>query len=152
MVRINGKSFGLFLLVLTDVFIGSKAVQHVERLLEADQTCGVPKTEGPRRELLMLRQALWTLVRHLEVEPTDCAVERAIRPGIPWRKGSFGTKSADGSRFVEVMMTMVATLKQQHLHVLDYLTAACEAALPGEPVPSLLPSPGDIQKLLRLAA
>jgi hypothetical protein len=33
-------------------------------------------------------------------------------------------------------MTVAATLKQQHRNVLDYLTAACEAALYGEPPPS----------------
>jgi len=58
---------------------------------------------------------------------------------VQWRKGSFGTQSKDGSCFVEGMMTVVATLKQQKRNVLDYLTAAHEAALRGEPAPSLLP-------------
>jgi transposase len=93
--------------------------QEVERLLEAGQTCGVPKAEGVCREILKLHQALWTFVRHDGLEPTNNAAERAIRPGVLWRKGSFGTHSADGSRFVEAMMTVVATLKQQHRHVLD---------------------------------
>ena len=91
-------------------------------------------------------------MRHPEVEPTNNAAERAIRPGVLWRKGSFGTQSADGSRFVEAMMTMVATLKQQHRHVLNYLTTACEAALQGQPIPSLLPSPADLVQLIRPAA
>ena len=65
---------------------------------------------------------------------------RSIRPGVLWRKGSFGTQSAAGSRFVESMMTVVATLKQQRRNVLEYLTAACEAALLGEAAPSLLPA------------
>lgn len=113
--------------------------QEVERLLEAGSTCGVAKTEGVCREILKLRQALWTFV-HLEgVEPTNNAAERALRPGVLWRKGSFGTHSAQGSRFVEAMMTVVATLKQQHRKPLDYLTAACEAALRDETAPSLLP-------------
>jgi hypothetical protein len=30
-----------------------------------------------------------------------------------------------GSRFVEAMMTVVATLKQQHRNPLDYITAVC---------------------------
>src|SRR5215468_5463782 len=64
---------------------------------------------------------------------------RAIRPGVLWRKGSFGTQSARGSRFVEAMMTVVTTLKQQHRNVLTYLTEACEAAYTGLPAPSLLP-------------
>jgi transposase len=121
---------------------------EVERLLEAGQTCGVPKTEGMCREILKLRQALWTFVRHVGVEPTNHAAERAIRPGVLWRKGSFGTQSADGSRFVEAMMTVVATLRQQHRNVLDYLTAACEAAVHGETAPSLLPTPDALKELM----
>src|SRR5262250_2494268 len=65
---------------------------------------------------------------------------RSIRPGVLWRKGSFGTQSAAGSCFVESMMTVVATLKQQQRSALEYLTAACEAALRGEAAPSLLPA------------
>jgi transposase len=126
--------------------------REVERLLEAGQTCGVPKTEGTCREILKLHQALWTFVRHPEVEPTNNAAERAIRPGVLWRKGSFGTQSAQGSRFVEAMMTVVATLKQQHRNVLDYLTTACEAALRGEAAPCLLPSPAQIEQWMRPAA
>jgi transposase len=126
--------------------------QEVDRLLEAGQTCGVPKTEGTCREILRLRQALWTFVRHPEVEPTNNAAERAIRPGVLWRKGSFGTQSAEGSRFVEAMMTVVATLKQQHRNVLEYLTAACEATLHGKAAPSLLPTPAALAQILRPAA
>jgi hypothetical protein len=65
---------------------------------------------------------------------------RAIRPGVQRRKISFGTQSEDGSRFVESMMTVVATLKQHKRNVLEYLTAAHEAALRGEAAPSLLPA------------
>jgi transposase len=114
--------------------------REVERLLEAGSRCGVPKTEGVCRDILKRRQALWTFV-HLEgIEPTNNASERAIRPGVLWRKGSFGTQSAQGSRFVEAMMTVVATLKQQHRNPLAYLMAACEAVLRDEVAPSLLPA------------
>jgi hypothetical protein len=50
------------------------------------------------------------------------------------------------------MMTVVATLKQQHRNVLDYVTAACEAALCGEPAPSLLPTPDALNQGMRPAA
>ena len=113
--------------------------QEVERLLEAGSRCGVPKTAGMCRDILKRREALWTFVQVEGVEPTNNTAERSIRPGVLWRKGSFGTQSAEGSRFVESMMTVVATLKQQQRHVLEYLTAACEAALRGEAAPSLLP-------------
>ena len=82
--------------------------REVERLLEASSTCGVPKTEGVCRDLLKRREALWTFVPLEGVEPTNNVAERAIRPGVLWRKGSFGTQSAQGWRFVKAMMTVVA--------------------------------------------
>ena len=73
-------------------------------------------------------------------EPTNNAAERVLRPGVLWRKGSFGTQSEAGARFVESMMTVVTTLRQQKRSVLAYLIAACAAALRGEAAPSLLPA------------
>jgi transposase len=115
--------------------------RKVERLLEAGSQGGVAKTEGTCREILKRREALWTFVQVEGVEPTNNTAERSIRPGVQWRKGSFGTQSEGGSRFVESMMTVVATLKQQNRNVMDYLTAAHEAVLRDEPAPSLLPEP-----------
>ena len=114
--------------------------REVERLLEVGSRCGVPKTEGTCRDILKRREALWTFVQVEGVEPTNNTAERAIRPGVLWRKGSFGTQSAEGSRFVESMLTVVTTLKQQQRNVLEYLTAACAAALRGDAAPSLLPA------------
>jgi transposase len=124
----------------------------VERLLEAGQTGGVPHTEGTWRDIFTRRQALWTCVRQEGGEPTNHAAERAIRPGVLWRQGSFGTQSPEGSRVVETMMTVVATRKQQHRQVLSYVTAACEAALRGEAAPALLPTPAATEALLCPAA
>jgi transposase len=114
--------------------------REVARLLEAGRRCGIPKTAGTCRDILQRREALWTFVQVEGVEPTNNTAERAIRAGVLWRKGSFGTQSAEGSRFVERMMSVGATLKQQQRDVLEYLTAACEAALGGEAAPSLLPA------------
>jgi transposase len=111
----------------------------VERLLEAGSRWGVPKTAGTGRDILKRREALWTFVQGEGVEPTKKTAERSIRPGVLWRKGSFGTQSAEGSRFVESMRTVGATLQQPPRHVLASLTAACAAALRGEAAPSLVP-------------
>ena len=114
--------------------------REVERLLEVGGRCGVLKTAGTCRDILKRRQALWTFVQVEGVEPTNNTAERSIRPGVLWRKGSFGTQSAEGSRFVESRLTVVATLKQQQRSVLEYLTTACEATLRGKEAPSLLPA------------
>ena len=62
-----------------------------------------------------------------------------LRHGVLWRKSSFGTHSEAGSRFVERVMTVVTTLRQQNRNVLAYLTLACQAARTGQSAPSLLP-------------
>jgi transposase len=112
---------------------------RVEALLEEGAACGHEKAAGRCRKILTLRLALWTFVRHEGVEPTNNAAERALRPGVIWRKLSFGSASERGSRFAERMLTVAATCRQQGRNVLQYLVAACEAHARGEPAPSLLP-------------
>jgi len=85
--------------------------------------------------------ALWTFAYVDGVEPTNNAAERALRPAVLWRKGSFGTQSDAGSRFVERIMTVAATCKQQGRSLLDFLVAASTATRLGLPPPSLLPAP-----------
>jgi transposase len=113
--------------------------RHVARLLKAGQTWGMGTTEGGCREGLKVSAALWTCVRGEGVEPTHHAAERASRPGVLGRTGRLGTQRANGSCFVEAMMTVGATLKQQQRNLLTYRTEACQAAYLGLPAPSLLP-------------
>ena len=108
-------------------------------LLRQGSLCGVQKVTGRCREILKLEGALFTFVRMTGVEPTNNVAERTVRPAVLWRKGSFGTDSENGSRFVERILTVVATLRIQKRNVLDFVTAACEARLRGQAAPSLLP-------------
>jgi len=114
--------------------------RRVEALLTEAAQCRQKWTAATAREVLKLKDALWTFVSTEGVEPTNNAAERALRPAVIWRKVSFGTQSDRGSRFVERIMTVAATLKQQDRNVLDYLTAACIAKLRHEEPPSLLPA------------
>jgi transposase len=82
--------------------------------------------------------ALWTFARVEGVEPTNNVAERALRPAVLWRKGSFGSDSEAGSRFAERLLTVAATCRQQGRRLLDILVAAGEALLQGTPAPSLL--------------
>ena len=120
------------------VYISTVRIR-IRELLQQGETCDHAKTAATCKQILNVEPALWTFVRKEGVEPTNNAAERALRHGVIWRKTSFGTQSAQGSLFVERMMTVVATLRQQNRNVLDYLTDACEAALQGDPPPSLLP-------------
>ena len=117
---------------------------RVEALLEQCAGSGHTKSARKCEEILKLRAALGTFVWREGVEPTNNAAERALRPAVLWRKGSFGSASERGSRFVERMLTVSATCRQQGRNILDYLTAACEAHERGEPVPSLLPANSEL--------
>jgi transposase len=97
------------------------------------------KTRRTCENILKLEAALWTFVRVEGVEPTNNSAERGLRRAVLWRRRSFGTQSEDGSHFVERVLTAVTTLRQQNRDVLDYLTAACAAAMRGDAAPSLLP-------------
>jgi transposase len=110
------------------------------RLLRHGQSNPDRKAAGLCRELTKWWAALWTFARVDGAEPTNNVSERALRPAVLWRKGSFGSDSEAGSRFAERLLTVVATCRQQGRHLLDLLVAASEAALRGTAAPSLLPA------------
>ena len=109
------------------------------RLLEQGLWGEDPKAETLCWQLKQRWQALWTFGRVEGVEPTNNAAERALRPGVLWRKGSFGSQSQRGSRFAEVMMTVAASCRQQKRNLLAFLMEACRATLSGRQIPSLVP-------------
>ena len=73
------------------------------------------------------------------VEPTNNAAERALRRAVLWRRKSFGTQSASGSRFAGRALTAVASLRQQGRDVLEYLAGVCRDALGSEACEGLIP-------------
>jgi len=113
--------------------------RKVECLLLRGTQSANRDVRGTCRELYEHRQWLWTFLRHEGVEPTNNAGERSLRHAVIWRKLSFGTQSASGSRFVETMMTVIETCRQQRRNVFVFVTNAVEAHLAHQPAPSLLP-------------
>lgn len=105
-------------------------------------TAGHPVAQSLCRSLLTLEPALWTFVTVPGVEPTNNRAEQALRPAVLWRKGSFGTHSPAGSRFVERMLTVTASCRQQARPLLPFLIDAVTAARADTPPPSLLPAAG----------
>jgi transposase len=80
----------------------------------------------------------FTFVHEEGVEPTNNAAERALRTAVQWRKIMFGTRSDDGERAVERLLTVTRTCQLQHLNALVYLTAAIVAYRRHHTVASLL--------------
>ena len=110
--------------------------EEVRVLLERGAVCGCAKTASVCRQLLGVESSLWTFAGRGGVEPTNNAAERAVRHAVCWRKTSYGTDRERGSRFVERILTVVATCRQQGRGILDFLIQA----LNGNHKPSLLPA------------
>lgn len=115
---------------------------HIQRLLLQGSTArwASKKTHRACRELLGWEEAMWRFLDEPDLPPTNNLAERCLRRPVLWRKGSFGTDSADGSRFVERILTVVATLTAQDRDVFDYLVHAHVDHAAGRPVSSLLPA------------
>jgi transposase len=85
------------------------------------------------------REDLWRFIEVKDVEPTNNAAERSLRHAVIWRKLSFGTQSAGGSRFVERMLTVIETARQRKINAFEWLTQAIQAKLNKQPCPKLQP-------------
>jgi transposase len=112
--------------------------EEVNSLLLRGVFSGNSKLMGMCKPLYDHRDWLWTFLDVDGVEPTNNASERALRPAVIWRKLSFGTQSAKGSRFVETILTVVETCHRQSRNSFQYLTAAMQAHFAGQQAPSLL--------------
>lgn len=113
----------------------------VRKALQAGVECGHPATAATCAEVQAHFESLWTFVRIEGVEPTNNFAERQVRDPVKWRRTSFGTDGARGSRFVERILTVVATLRQHGRNLLEFLAQARAAYLHGLPMPALLPMP-----------
>jgi transposase len=107
--------------------------------VQAGTASGSAAAQALCQELVRLDEALWRFAFQKGVEPTNNAAERALRHAVCWRKTSYGTDSDAGSRFVERILTVVASCRQQGRNVLEYLTVCCESMLHQTTPPSLLP-------------
>lgn len=120
-------------------------IKRVETLLEKGADSGEPLA-GQCRRIFNQRQYLWTFVYDASVEPTNNLAERTIRQAVLWRKGSFGTQSERGARYVERILTVCATCRLQGRSVIEYVRDACRCHLNGVPVPSLIKTSGFLAK------
>lgn len=112
--------------------------QEITDLLRYGAELSSPKASGMCRTLLRHEPSLWVFLDRPCVEPTNNAAERALRTAVLWRKRSFGTDSPTGSRFVERILTAVASLRTRGAKVLHFLVTVCIAARAGLAPPSLI--------------
>ena len=83
-------------------------------------------------------ERLFAFIYHSGVEPTNNIAERSQRRGVCKRDRTFGTQTSAGSRYVERILTTVATCRQQGTNTLTYLTEALVAYINGASPPPLI--------------
>ncbi len=114
--------------------------KEFERLLLRGRNSGNKRLIGMCKELYKHRSWLWTFTEIAGLEPTNNTAERALRPAVIYRKLSFGTQSASGSRFIERLLTVSETCRLQNRSPFEYLVAAMTSHFAHQPPPSLLPT------------
>jgi transposase len=113
--------------------------REVDSLLLRGVFSANPRLIGMCRELYEHREWLWTFLNDERVEPTNNVAERSLRHPVIWRKLSFGTQSAAGSRFVETLLTTIETCRQQERNVFEFVRKSVEDHFHHQTGPSLLP-------------
>jgi transposase len=113
----------------------------VQQALSRGAACASEKTAATCRMLLEGEEHLWTFLRVRGIELTNNSAERALRHAVLWRKASGGTASEWGRRFVERVLSVAATCRQQGRNVLEFLTDCFKAQQSGQRIPSLLSQP-----------
>ena len=111
---------------------------EIEGLLLRGAFSGNKRLMGMCNELYDHRQWLWAFLDHEDVQPTNNGSERALRHAVIWRKLSFGTQSASGSRFAETMLTVIETCRQQGRNTFTFVADAVHAHVAGHAPASLL--------------
>jgi len=73
--------------------------------------------------LLLEKENLFEFVKNPEVDGTNSAAERAIRPPVVARKISGGSRSYAGAKNYEILLSVVQTLRQNEKNLLDHGSA-----------------------------
>ena len=91
--------------------------RRVRALLEEGAKRDVPKCVT----ILKVESLLWTFTKKKDIEPTNNAAERNIRPAVLWKKRSFGVESERGGQYVESMLSIWATSRRNGVNPIVFL-------------------------------
>jgi len=106
---------------------------RIRLLLEEGVRQGVAKCDT----ILKVEPMLWTFTKEKDIEPTNNAAERAIRPAVLWRKRSFGVESARGAQYVESMLSIWATSRCNGVNPIVFLRKLIHASRSKAHTPSI---------------
>jgi transposase len=88
--------------------------------------------------LILKAEAMWTFTEVEGCPPTNNLAERSLRKPVLWRKGSLGSQSEWGCRFVERILTVVESLRAQSRELLPFIVETLLATAQGRAPPSVV--------------
>jgi hypothetical protein len=74
------------------------------------------ESDNIRKRLIKFKNELFVFLKYPAIEPTNNFAERGVRPGVLFRKISFGNRTKLGQKSVALIMTIIKTAK---LRLLD---------------------------------
>jgi hypothetical protein len=102
-----------------------------------------PDADRLSARLLRYTGQLTTFLHRPEVEGTNNAAERALRPAVVMRKITGGSRSASSARAWAILASILRTARQQGRNALEVIKTLLRGAWSGHPFPPV--SVGDVQ-------
>jgi hypothetical protein len=113
-----------------------RRVERIERRLQdlAQQHWNDPDADRLTKRLSKYRTKLTTFLHKNDVDGTNNAAERAIRPAVVMRKITGGSRSEDGARAWSILASVMRTAEQQGRDVLETLKTLLRAEWAGKDI------------------
>lgn len=108
--------------------------EYCELVIEGEEH---KKTRELAGEFLRDWEAIWKVVDHPELPATNNEAERILRHWVIARMISHGTRTAEGSRAVAVLASVIETCRLRGAKTWDYLTQVIAARRKGEEAPPM---------------
>jgi transposase len=118
----------------------ASAYEHQVKLLEdrllalSQTTWGDADADRLTKRLAKYREKLTPFLRHAELDGTNNAAERALRPAVVMRKITGGSRSEGGAKAWSILASVMRTAEQQGRDVLETLKTLLRAAWAGKNV------------------
>jgi transposase len=112
----------------------ASAYEHQVKLLEdrllmlSQTTWGDSDADRLTRRLAKYREKLTPFLHHAELDGTNNAAERALRPAVVMRKITGGSRSESGARAWSILASVMRTAEQQGRDVVETLKTLLRAA------------------------
>lgn len=119
-----------------DPTVYARRVGLIEKRLADLSAESWPDADATRltKRLAKYRKQLTTFLHHAEVDGTNNAAERALRPAVIMRKITGGSRSASGAQAWSVLASIMRTAEQQGRDLMDTLKTLLKAHWSGQDI------------------